>query len=141
MKKCTYCGKEYEDDATICLIDHEPLTSAPSPPPSSSDTFDAMPESSTAARLILGSIVLMGMAVLSFLWCLNTMRSERVLYVDGLFASLGLFAGSIYGLYRIFTVVSSKWFPRPPRPANSCPWCGRVKEGEATACSGCGTEF
>lgn len=26
MKKCTYCGKEYPDDAVRCIIDHEPLT-------------------------------------------------------------------------------------------------------------------
>lgn len=26
MKKCTYCGKEYPDAATVCAIDNEPLT-------------------------------------------------------------------------------------------------------------------
>jgi membrane protease YdiL (CAAX protease family) len=26
MKKCTYCGKEYPDDAVRCLIDDEPLS-------------------------------------------------------------------------------------------------------------------
>jgi uncharacterized RDD family membrane protein YckC len=26
MKKCTYCGKEYPDDATLCAIDMNPLT-------------------------------------------------------------------------------------------------------------------
>jgi hypothetical protein len=26
MKKCTYCGKEYPDDATACSIDEQPLT-------------------------------------------------------------------------------------------------------------------
>src|SRR5262249_52903563 len=25
MKRCTYCGKEYDDDATVCVIDREPL--------------------------------------------------------------------------------------------------------------------
>lgn len=25
MKKCTYCGKEYLDEATVCAIDGEPL--------------------------------------------------------------------------------------------------------------------
>ena len=28
MKKCTYCGKEYEDSATQCAIDAQPLTRA-----------------------------------------------------------------------------------------------------------------
>jgi hypothetical protein len=27
MKKCTYCGKEYPDDATACSVDEQPLTS------------------------------------------------------------------------------------------------------------------
>jgi len=25
MKKCTYCGKEYPDEAEICAVDHEPF--------------------------------------------------------------------------------------------------------------------
>jgi hypothetical protein len=25
MKKCTYCGKEYPDEATVCTVDHQPL--------------------------------------------------------------------------------------------------------------------
>ena len=27
MKRCTYCGKEYSDDAVVCAIDQEPLDS------------------------------------------------------------------------------------------------------------------
>jgi hypothetical protein len=27
MKKCTYCGKEYPEEALVCAIDHEPLES------------------------------------------------------------------------------------------------------------------
>jgi hypothetical protein len=26
MKKCTYCGKEYSDEATVCAIDGQPVT-------------------------------------------------------------------------------------------------------------------
>ena len=29
MKKCTYCGKEYPDDATACSVDEQPLTFEP----------------------------------------------------------------------------------------------------------------
>src|ERR1041384_1600882 len=29
IKKCTYCGKEYADDMTVCAIDGEPLTQFP----------------------------------------------------------------------------------------------------------------
>ena len=36
MKKCTYCGKEYPEDAVVCVIDEHPLESdqpAPVPEP------------------------------------------------------------------------------------------------------------
>jgi hypothetical protein len=32
MKKCTYCGKEYGDEASICAIDGEPLAKFPPEP-------------------------------------------------------------------------------------------------------------
>ena len=34
MKKCSYCGKEYPEEALVCAIDHEPLQSD-SPMPNS----------------------------------------------------------------------------------------------------------
>ncbi len=39
MKTCTYCGKQYPDDASICAVDGQPLQAvvpapiAPTPPP------------------------------------------------------------------------------------------------------------
>ena len=42
MKKCTYCGKEYPDEATVCPLDQEPLVAkippAPEVPPVGSAT-------------------------------------------------------------------------------------------------------
>jgi hypothetical protein len=46
VKKCAYCGREYPDAATLCLIDQQPLkqvdppllTRPAAPPPPSSDT-------------------------------------------------------------------------------------------------------
>ncbi len=33
MKRCSYCGKEYSDEATLCSVDHEPLVEiGPHPP-------------------------------------------------------------------------------------------------------------
>jgi len=32
MKKCTYCGKEYPDDATVCSVDEQPLAFVPPRP-------------------------------------------------------------------------------------------------------------
>ena len=39
MKKCSYCGKEYPDDAVECPIDRNPLVALPppSPPPTASE--------------------------------------------------------------------------------------------------------
>jgi len=31
MKKCTYCGKEYPDEATVCTVDQQSLTADGSP--------------------------------------------------------------------------------------------------------------
>jgi hypothetical protein len=33
MKQCTYCGKEYPDEASVCAIDEEPLRVVMPPPP------------------------------------------------------------------------------------------------------------
>jgi hypothetical protein len=33
MKQCTYCGKEYPDEASVCAIDQEPLRVVMPPPP------------------------------------------------------------------------------------------------------------
>jgi hypothetical protein len=34
MKQCSYCGKEYPDDATVCPMDRQPLVSDVEPSPS-----------------------------------------------------------------------------------------------------------
>lgn len=41
MKKCTWCGKEYPDEATACEVDSQPLTSLcpPSIPPADAPAF------------------------------------------------------------------------------------------------------
>jgi hypothetical protein len=33
MKKCSYCGAEYPDDAVMCPVDHTPLERPAEPPP------------------------------------------------------------------------------------------------------------
>ena len=33
MKKCSYCGAEYPDDAVMCAIDHTPFERSAEPPP------------------------------------------------------------------------------------------------------------
>ena len=41
MKKCSYCGKEYPDEASVCVIDREPLESNVSTPHSDSEVNTA----------------------------------------------------------------------------------------------------
>jgi len=53
MKRCTYCGKEYPDEATKCMIDHQPLASS-SPEPKSANV-DSSDEVKTVVIRIFGS--------------------------------------------------------------------------------------
>jgi len=76
MKKCTYCGKEYPDEASICANDAQPLrdVAAPSPP-----TAPSIPVSETREiidsehirllaifHFILAGLSLVGIAFLCF---------------------------------------------------------------------------
>jgi hypothetical protein len=38
MKRCTYCGKEYDDEATVCAIDAQPLVQMSAPAPQTATT-------------------------------------------------------------------------------------------------------
>jgi hypothetical protein len=53
MKRCTYCGKEYPDEATECTIDRQPLASS-SPEPKSANV-DSSQEIRTVVIHIFGS--------------------------------------------------------------------------------------
>jgi hypothetical protein len=43
MKKCTYCGQEYPDDATVCAIDQQPLAPVGQPAAASADKSSKVP--------------------------------------------------------------------------------------------------
>ena len=52
MKKCPYCGKEYSDDVTRCLVDNELLSGQESQPPTDqSEIADPVPPSLAVASL------------------------------------------------------------------------------------------
>ena len=53
MKRCTYCGKEHPDEATECMIDHQPLASS-SPEPKSAN-IDFSDEVNTVVIRVFGS--------------------------------------------------------------------------------------
>src|ERR1051325_8398964 len=55
MKKCSYCGKEYPDDAQLCSIDGQALTSDDQPPvPAAAVNLDTdhPPVSKTASESV-----------------------------------------------------------------------------------------
>ena len=58
MKKCSYCGAEYPDDAVVCSADHTSLDSPPSP----SFRWSSLPTFGAWVCLLLG-IYIAGVAV------------------------------------------------------------------------------
>lgn len=70
MKKCSYCGKEYPDDAVACILDRSPLvffqpksSAAPSNPPKKH-----RPITTQSALSIGGFAVLAGLAGFGLTW-------------------------------------------------------------------------
>jgi hypothetical protein len=66
MKKCSYCGKEYPDTATVCDIDAHPLLD-PNPPAPSRSEYQRLPGRGTQVEgggwlAISGSLCTMWMA-------------------------------------------------------------------------------
>ncbi len=62
MKKCTYCGKEYPNDATVCELDQQPLISTDprlqSPASGSAQPTASDPVDVTKASRVLGVVAL-----------------------------------------------------------------------------------
>lgn len=51
MKKCTYCGKEYPEEAVVCTIDQEPLESdSPAPEPTPASDPEPVDENTNEAQ-------------------------------------------------------------------------------------------
>jgi hypothetical protein len=71
MKKCTYCGKEYPDEATVCQLDQQPLVDPAAPKPSRIKeifVIDARPSVAAGVfAIILGLVCLVsGIFLLAF---------------------------------------------------------------------------
>ena len=62
MKKCSFCGKEHSDDASMCEFDREPLIrivaspAPPPPPPASARFFSAKLHLLVSVVAVVGSI-------------------------------------------------------------------------------------
>lgn len=68
MKRCTYCGKKYPDDAAICTVDQEPLESVQPTPPKVTDTQFMTPQKVAQGKLSLGSFI--KLTVIASIGCL-----------------------------------------------------------------------
>jgi len=140
MKKCTYCGKQYFDDATVCPIDAQPLVRIAILEPSLLPPV-IKPNAPRPARLILGTIGFMGTGLLIVICCAYNLRVNRILYLTLLLTGVGLFFVAGRGLTDVLEAMAIRRRPRPQNSANKCSYCGREKESAAVACPGCGTKF
>jgi hypothetical protein len=69
MKRCTYCGKEYPDEAAVCSIDQQSLTCCtPSPTTSTPQFARRHPIFTVIALSALGGVI--GFAG-GIAWCLH----------------------------------------------------------------------
>jgi len=87
MKKCTYCGQEYPDDATVCTIDQKPLT-----PVGQSDA--PAPARIPAARTVKPALM-------------TRLRAWH-LYLGCIFAPMLLFF-AITGIWQTLGIRGTKW--------------------------------
>jgi hypothetical protein len=90
VKKCTYCGKEYPDDASVCAVDQQPLQQiqpplvnrpAPftSPPPASSAEAQRIIDNEHLKMLSIFHYILAGFALLGLLFiCVHFMFMSTI---------------------------------------------------------------
>ena len=87
MNRCTYCGKEYPDDITVCSIDGQAVeggalrSSAKPPPLPGSGWFDQQFSKTSRVVLILGGFCLAGpvliLGVLGLICCKDPKAREN----------------------------------------------------------------
>jgi hypothetical protein len=64
MKKCSYCGTEYPDDAVVCAIDH---TALDSPPPSPEPKHSGLGIASFGVSIAVGCLMMAWLCVAAIL--------------------------------------------------------------------------
>jgi hypothetical protein len=94
MKTCSYCGKQYSDDAEVCALDQQPLkglaeSSAGAAPPKARGVFGRV----FAALLLVGNLLLLAVA-----WHDKTWGAFWIAFIGGPILN-GMFL--IYGLLAI----------------------------------------
>jgi len=84
MKKCTYCGKQYPDEALVCGIDQNPLESIVppplTPPPSTTDERQRIIDREHLKLLSIFHFIVAGLALcaLGFLFVHYMMMSHLI---------------------------------------------------------------
>ncbi len=122
MKKCSYCGKEYPDNAVVCVLDQSPLVfSKPKPLTAPSNpTKKHRPITIQSALSIGGFAVLAGLAgfgltwlVVGF-WAIHIYKNVNDQFVFAAKSMPVLIAGGIIG-FIVGLVVSAKVAKADPK--------------------------
>lgn len=137
MKQCTYCGREYPDDATLCSIDQQPLKEvipplltrpAPAPLPSS-DTQRIIDDEHlkmlSVFHYVVAGLAVLGIAFLFFHFALMSTIFLAVANSDsgksssrpppGLFAVMLVFYlifGCVFAAAAILNFLSARYLKR-----------------------------
>src|SRR6185295_15854679 len=158
MKKCTWCGREYPDDATQCAIDARPLEGGP-PPPRAQAMEDPAPATTNSAddiRAIARKNMIVGA-----LWCGGGLLVTFLTYGAATSDPNGgtyvvAWGAIVFGAIQFFRglVASNATGPtatpiRPSQPADAptaatkpswtCSVCGELSEMQYTSCWKCNT--
>lgn len=75
MKRCTYCGEDYPDDALVCALDHNPLVAAQPPSSLQQNRGRFFNWRTTAALLWLTAVFFAGAGLLD-LWLTQKLSTE-----------------------------------------------------------------
>ena len=117
MKKCTWCGKEYPDDATVCAMDQQPLQSN-IPPVISAPIIPAEPheETSSTSDMLFRAVACVVAGVVGYwypLWYV-THRMPQIeddrsgwIFAWGLLFIIGFAVWATLGL-RLLPVIADK---------------------------------
>ncbi len=120
MKACTYCGKEYADEASACLVDGQPLRSLTTlpPPPREEEKHSGLGIASFAISILVGCLLLALFVVANFLNAGRLQHGQNypgqvyigfvaifLWAVDVLAAGLGIAAICQAGRKRVFGVL------------------------------------
>ena len=154
MKKCSYCGKEYSDDAMKCAVDSEPLSPI-GPPAHSSHSEELVSSAIVPAENTIHATARKEMLI-GALWCGGGILVTVLTYsaASGGGSYVVAWGAILYGAFRFFRGIAangnsptSPTTTKPPVPAVQptpgkpwfCSTCGQESEAQFTSCWKCQT--